>query len=257
MDIKNKNIILTGASSGIGKELLKLLSVYEGTKIVAVARHINSIPKIDNIIYPFAADVSTPDGIDSVFEYATKTTGETDIFIANAGFAYLEKLKSADWEHIENIYSLNVYSPIYSLEKMINDGNKTKMFVSTISGAGLVSLPGYSLYCSTKAALHFFMETYRYECNKNLKIMSVYPVATRTEFFDKASKTEDTPLPWPVQEPITVAKAIIKGIRKNKKEVYPSIIFRIFFPIGRALPFLFRLYSLNEKRKVKKWMDGQ
>lgn len=182
--------------------------------------------------------------------------GNIDIFIANAGFAFLERLDEPDWEHIEKIYNLNVFSPIYSLEKFVKQGKeKPKMFVSTISGAGLVSLPAYSLYCSTKAALHHFMQTYRFEAKADLKIMNIYPVATRTEFFDKASETENTPLPWPVQQPETVVRKIINGIRKNKKLVYPSLLFRLFYPVGRAFPFMLKIYSLTEQRKVKSWLN--
>lgn len=253
-DIKNKNIILTGASAGIGLELLNILSTYSGVKIVAIARHIDNLPQKEGVIYPFSADMSTQEGIDNVFDFAKHTLGDIDIFIANAGFAYLEKLNNPGWNHIENIFSLNVFSPIYSLEKLLQTGNKQKIFVCTISGAGLASLPAYSLYCSTKAALHHFINTYRYEKPKSLQITAVYPVATRTAFFDKATGEEQTPLPWPIQEAKTVARKIIKGIERGKKQVFPSSLFRIFYPIGRAFPFMLHIYSLLERRKVKKWL---
>ena len=254
MVINNKNIILTGASLGIGKEILHLLSEYKGVKIIAVARHIENIPVIEDIIFPFSADVSTKEGVDKLFAFSQQTFGDTDIFIANAGFAYLEKLEKADWEHMENIYALNVFAPIYSLEKLLEEGDKPKTFICTISGAGLVSLPAYSLYCSTKAALHHFINTFRYEKPQNLQITSVYPVATRTDFFDKATGEKDTPLPWPKQDPKIVAKKIVRGIEKGKKRIMPSSLFRIFYPIGRAFPFLLKLYSLSEKKKVSKWL---
>lgn len=256
MDINGKNIILTGASSGIGLEMLKILAGYDNVKIVAVARHTGAIPQMAGIIFPYVADVSTQDGVDKLFSFAQDTFGLVDIFIANAGFAYLEKIENPDWNHIEQIFKLNMFSPIYSLEKLIgrSDNNTKRAFVCTISGAGLVSLPGYSLYCSTKAALHHFISTYRYEKPSCLQITTVYPVATETSFFDKASKEENTPLPWPRQGACTVARKIIKGIEKNKKRVFPSLLFRLFYPIGRAFPYLLKLYSLSEKRKIKKWL---
>lgn len=255
MELKGKNIILTGASSGIGKEMLDILSLYENTKIVAVARHIENIPVKNGIIFPFSADASSKEGIDGIFDYAQKILGSVDIFIANAGFAYLEKLNNPDWQHIERIYNLNVFSPIYSLEKLVEcSASKKVAFVCTISGAGLASLPAYSLYCSTKAALHHFIKTYRYEQPENLQITAVYPVATRTGFFDKATGEEDTPLPFPTQDAKTVAQKIVKGIVKGRKNIYPSVLFRLFYPIGRAFPVLLNIYSLLEKRKVKKWL---
>lgn len=81
--------------------------------------------------------------------------------------------------------------------------------------------------------------------------MSVYPVATRTEFFDKAANKESVPLPFPQQSPDVVAEKIIRAIIKNKKKVFPSLLFRISYPFMRAFPFIGKLYSLIEKRKVK------
>ena len=256
MDIRNKNIILTGASSGIGKEMLSLLCRFENVKIVAVARHTDAIPDYDGKVFPFSADVSTKEGVDKVFEYAQNTFRQIDIFIANAGFAYLEKLENPDWNHIENIFNLNVFSPIYALEKLASvSGERNVAFVSTISGAGLVSLPAYALYCSTKAALHHFVETYRLEQKKTIQITSVYPVATKTDFFDKAAHQQNTPTHWPMQDAKTVAEKIVRGIAKGKKKIYPSLLFRLSYPLGRAFPFFLKLYSMEEKTKVKKWLE--
>lgn len=255
MNLDGKNIILTGASSGIGKEVLALLSACKNVKIIAVARHIEDIPKGVGV-YPLSADISNRGGVDKVFDYAKELLGTIDIFIANAGFAYLEKLNTPDWQHIENIYHLNVFSPVYALERLVAEsGGKAVYFVCTISGAGLVSLPAYSLYCSTKAALHHFVQTYRYEKAKNVQITAVYPVATRTEFFDKATGEENTPLPFPVQDAKIVAQKIVKGIEKGRKTVYPSLLFRLFYPLGRAFPFILKIYSRLEKSKVKKWLN--
>ncbi|MDR2955563.1 MAG: SDR family NAD(P)-dependent oxidoreductase [Prevotella sp.] len=255
MDLTNKKIILTGASAGIGLEMLLLLSKYKQVQIVAVARHTEDIPEMKGVIYPFAADASNQKGVDSIFDFAIQVLGGVDVFIANAGFAYIEKLDKPDWEHAQRIFDLNVFSPVYALERLTSiNGNSPTAFVCTVSGAGLVSLPAYSLYCSTKAALHHFIETYRYEQKRNLQLTAVYPVATRTDFFDKAASEKATPLPFPAQDTKTVAKKIVRGIEKGKKTIYPSLLFRLGYPVGRAFPFLLKGYSLLEKRKVKKWL---
>lgn len=253
MDINGKNIVLTGASSGIGLEILKLLTQFSDVKIIAVARHTENIPQKENIIYPFVADLSNQMGIDGLFDYSKKVFDQIDIFIANAGFAYFENLYSPDWEHIKNIFDLNTFSPIYSLEKLLaTKSNRKKYFICNVSAVAHVPLPYYSLYCSTKAAIHQFLDTYKYETDHNIQIATVYPVATRTPFFKKAFNTEQVYLPFLSQEPITVAKAIIKGIKQNKTKIYPSLLFRVFNYWGRIFPFLFNMYSKNEQRKAQK-----
>lgn len=255
MNLVGKNIILTGASSGIGKKVLALLCNYEQVRIVAVARNISNIPTLPDKVFPFAADLSDKEGVDAVFEYAKNTFGTVDIFMANAGFAYIEKLAEPDWKHAQDIFSLNVTSVIYSLQKLQEQGVGQKIqFVATCSAVAFVPLHAYSLYCSSKAALHQFIESYRYEQNDNLTITTAYPVATQTKFFDHASGTSSTPTPWPTQSVDIVARKIVKGIEGDRKRIYPSLLFRVFYPIGRAFPILLRMYSLLEKRKTRQWL---
>lgn len=257
MNLANKNIVLTGASSGIGKEILDQLCQYEGVKIIAVARNIGNIPNSRNNVFLFSADLSQKEGVDAVFEYAHKVFGQVDIFIANAGFAYIEELQDADWKHIEDIFSLNVTSIIYSLQKFNEQGDTNqRQFVATSSAVAFVPLHAYALYCSSKAALHQFMEAYRYEKDKNLILTTIYPVATRTAFFDHASGKKSTPTPWPTQSVRSVVRKIIRGIEKDNKKIFPSFLFRVFFPIGRAFPFLLKIYSKMEMRKTRKWLQN-
>lgn len=252
MKVSGKNIVITGASSGIGKYLTEYLSSYPGVKIVAAARREELIPQTSTAVFVLSVDVSTKEGIDQLFAFSSEKLGKIDLFIANAGFAYAEKIDNPDWKHIDEIFRLNVFSPIYSLEKFIyQNENKPLQFVTTISAVAYFPLPAYSLYCSTKSALRQFFETYRYEQKNNLVLSNVYPVATRTDFFKNAAKKNLVSLPFLSQEAQTVAKRIIEGIEHDKRNIYPSFLFRIFLPFARVLPFLIRLYALNEKRKVR------
>ncbi len=252
MNINNRNIVLTGASSGIGLEVLKLLSLYEGVRIIAVARHASSIPVKEGVIIPYSCDVSNEEGIDHLFTFTQSIFDTVDLFIANAGFAYIERLSHPDWKHIEQIFSLNTISPIYSLQKQIEyNQNSPSFFVCTSSAVSTVPLPYYALYCSTKAAIKQFMQAYKYEQSQQVHTMTVYPVATRTEFFEKATQDHSIPLPFPTQSSSTVAKAIVKGIIKDRSSVSPSILFRLFKYLGNVFPIIFRVYSYLEKRKLE------
>ncbi|AJA48720.1 short-chain dehydrogenase/reductase SDR [Clostridium pasteurianum DSM 525 = ATCC 6013] len=254
MNINSKNIIITGASSGIGARLLKKLLNYD-VKIIAVARNIDMIPNNDKVI-PFSCDISRQEEIDKLFEYAVNVFNHIDIFIANAGFAYCEEIAEANWQHTEEIYKTNVFSPIYSTEKMKEiNVNKPYHMVITCSAVSTFPLPGYSLYCSTKAAMHMFAKTYRYEMRNRGRLTLVYPVATRTNFFTRAGGN-DAPIPWPVQSVNIVADIIILGIKLNLKSIYPSVLFIIGSIINRIVPILFpicsKIFSINFYRWLKK-----
>ena len=260
MKISNRQIVLTGAGSGIGQALLVKLANFS-TKIVAVDIDKERLKSaIQNIPFPkaeiaiFAGDMSSKNSIDELFDYSINAIGGIDLFIANAGFSYYGKIAEPNWQEIDKIYKINVFSPIYSAEKMkdINSDENYKVVI-TASAMSLMALPGYAIYSSTKAALHRFAEAYRFELSDPSSLTLVYPIATRTRFFEVAG--ENIPVAWPLQEPEYVAKRVIKGIEQDKMSIYPSPLFKNTLLLERFLPFLRTIVQNQENRKFKKWLD--
>lgn len=244
--MKGKKIVITGSSSGIGAALLRLLSA--DNEVFAVSRNISKIVECKNI-KAFSCDISNPNNIDLLFDEAIKFLGHIDIFYANAGFAYCEKIQRADWKHIGDIFDTNVKSVFYSmlrLKEICKD--KPFKFVITASAFSYISMPGYSLYCSTKFALKGFADAYRYELDNSQKLIMVYPVATYTEFFNVAGSDK---MLWPRQKPETVAKVMIRGVEKSRKNIYPLFFFRVLLFLNRILP-LFKIYIKLEGSKFQK-----
>jgi short-subunit dehydrogenase len=261
MNLHHQRIILTGAASGIGKALLERLATYD-SQIIAVDLElakletaIASIPKPTTRITVYACDLGQQANVDALFDHAVQTMGGIDLFVANAGFAYYEKIETPDWKRLEDIYRVNVFSPLYSVEKMhALNGSKPYGVVITTSAMGKLGLPGWAVYASTKAALDRFAEAYRYELHSNVLLTLVYPIATRSNFFSRAG--EKTPVPFPSQTPEWVAAAIIRGIERNQREIYPSILFHIAWTLNRILPMGW-LIRQNEARVLQRWLRGK
>jgi uncharacterized protein len=261
MDIGGKRIILTGAASGIGKAVLERLAAYDA-QIIAVDLNAEKIettvkaianPRAE--ITTYACDLGQQANVDALFDHAVQTIGGVDLFIANAGFAYYEKIETPDWKRIEDIYRVNVFSALYTLEKMrALNGDKPYGVVITASAMGKLGLPGWAIYGSTKAALDRFAEAYRYELGANVLFTLVYPIATRSNFFNVAG--QKTPVPFPSQTPEWVAGAIVRGIERNQREIYPSIIFRTAWILNRILPMGW-LVRWNEARVFKRWLKNR
>lgn len=253
MQIDGKNIVLTGAASGIGRALLGLLAQFPA-RIIAVdkdAGRLKDFAAGRAEVIPYACDLGQPEAVDALFEEAIHKLGGVDLFIANAGFAYYEKIDSADWAHIEQIYRVNVFSPLYALEKMRNlNSRRPHKVVITASAMSFLGLPGYALYSSTKAALHRFAEAYRYEMDDPTSLMLVYPIGTRTDFFSAASQAHPAPQTWPTQTAEQVARAILRGIQHDSRSVFPFGAFRLFL----ALPFLGKLEQAIQAWRLKKWL---
>lgn len=248
MDINNKRIIVTGASSGIGRETVLQFLKFKNVKIFAVDLNKEHIPKEVSIM-PYEMDISKPKNIEIMIDAARNWMGGIDIFFANAGFAYYEKISTPNWERISKIFETNVFSPIYTLTVLNAKQVEPILFITTASAMSHLPLPGYALYSSTKASVHSFMEAFRYEMNPQNRIMVVYPIATRTKFFDTAGN--QVPVPFPSQSTETVARKIISGIKWNKNRVYPSMIFSLMQVLDRFLFVPLRIYQWIEGIKMR------
>ena len=251
MELFGKNVVLTGAASGIGAELLRSLCKANANVVAADLNTVDLTPEYTNT-WAYQVDLSQKKEVDELFEFAREKMGHIDVFIANAGFAYYEKIQGACWQRIENIFQTNVFSPLYGALKMatLNSGREFSVVV-TASAMAKVPMPGYALYASTKAALDAFAAAYRMEADDG-HLLLVYPIATRTGFFDKTGS--NPPIPWPTQSPERVAASIIDGIRNKRKSVVPSKTFQCMRLANRFLPGLFPIYLKWERFRFNNWL---
>ena len=208
-------------------------------------------------IISYRCDLSDQGCVDGLFDHAAEAMGGVDLFIANAGFAYYEALGRADWSRLERIYQVNVFAPIYAAVKMreLNPARPYKV-VMTASAMGLLAIPGYALYGSTKAALDRFAEGYRLELDDPARLALVYPIGTRTGFFATAAEVA-APQPWPTQDAERVARAIVRGIERDQRSIYPSRLFQLILLADRFLPFVRRIEQRIERRRFRRWLAGR
>ena len=173
--IQNQTIVITGASSGIGKTMLEMLAAKENNnRIVAASRSIGKLEGFGDNVTLFPCDLSTQAGVDALFAKAEEVFTKIDILICNAGAPYYERSDSEEWGRIERIFSLNTFSCMYSYSKYLNHLNgRNGRLMFTISAMGEMALPGYALYAATKFAMKGFQQAIRLETPKNLKITCV------------------------------------------------------------------------------------
>lgn len=214
--INGKTIVLTGASSGIGLEVLKLLVEGTDNRILAVSRHADRLEGFAPNVIPFVCDVSTPEGVEAVFARAEALLGKIDIFYANAGFPYYERYNYADWERVEAMFRTNTFSPMYTYSRYLKhlDGRHGHLAI-TVSAIGQMSMPGYAVYSASKFATQGFQQAVRVEKPDTLKMTTLYPVATDTNFLVVANDAEFEK-PFPVQKPEVVARKMVAGIEKGR-----------------------------------------
>ncbi|MBO4338559.1 MAG: SDR family NAD(P)-dependent oxidoreductase [Clostridia bacterium] len=256
--ITNSNIVLTGASSGIGLETLKILAKGEGNRILAVARTAEEkLTDFGENVLAFNVDVGSEESVDRIFEKADELFGgeKIDIFYCNAGFPYYEEFNYADWDRVKVMFDTNTLSPIYTYSKYLEhlDGRNGKL-AFTVSAIGQMAMPGFAVYSATKFALHGFQQGIRLEMPKNVTLTCLYPVATNTNFFKVANPVEFEK-PFPVQQPDVVARKMVKGIEKGKKTVSPCFLFALSKVLMGICPPVRTFYWYLEKRKLERFKE--
>lgn len=252
--ITGKNIVLTGCNSGIGLEVLKIF-VKDGNRVLAVDKNIDKISEFpsDKVI-PIQTDVSTPEAVDAIFEKAESEFDFIDIFYANAGYPYYEEFNYVDWDRVAAMFETNVYSPIYSYSKYAQYLNGRKgIYAITVSAIGTMAMPGYTIYSASKFAMHGFQQGLRLELPSNIQLTCLYPIATNTNFFVTANSKVDFKKPFPVQQPDLVARKMVEGIEKGKKEVSPSMLFSFAKQLMKFVPPVRTAYWAFEKQKFKEF----
>lgn len=262
MRIDHSHIILTGAASGIGAATLTRLS-RRPCDILAVDRDeprllatLDRLAAAQARIVPCTAHLGMRAEVDRIFEEALHRLGPIDLFIANAGFAYYERLERADWRRMEALLDVNVISPLYSAVKMGElNADRPHRTVIVASAMGRLAIPGYALYSGSKAALHRFAEAYRLELADPTSLTLVYPIGTRTRFFN-SDGGRAAPHPWPTQSAEQVARALVRGVEHDQKDIYPSSLFRLVLLADRCLPFVRRIEQAIEGVRFRRWLRG-
>ena len=254
--IRGKNVVITGASSGIGKEVLdRLADPAHGNRVLASSRTIEKLKGYGSNVTLFNCDVSKKEGVDRLFEKAESLFDKIDLVIANAGAPYYEKFDYVNWDRIENIFNLNTISPIYTYSKYLEHLNGREGHIAfTISAMGEMAIPGYALYTATKFAMKGFQEEIRLEAPKNIKITAVYPVSTATNFFNVGGNGIDVGRPFPVQKADLVAERMINGIEKAKKHIYPCRIWKPSKLLMSVVPQVRSAYWSIEKNRLRRFV---
>ena len=234
MDFKNKVVLITGASSGIGKqtaiEFAKL-----GSSIILVARRKNKLEQVENELKQFnvntlvcTCDVSKKDQVEKMSKIVLEKFNSIDILVNNAGFAIYGSVYDLSINDIESQMETNYFGMIYCTKNFLPLmlEKKSGHIVNVASVAASFGLPGIASYCASKFAMLGFSEGLKHELSgTGVGITVVSPIMVKTNFFDHPS-FEKMPKYSPTSlNSKTVAKVIVKAANSSRLEIItPSIV---------------------------------
>ena len=234
MDFKNKTILITGASSGIGKETAIEFAKL-GANIILVARRKDKLEQVANELKKFnistvicQCDVSKKDQVKEMSKTVLEKFDSIDILVNNAGFAIYGSVSDLTIDEIESQMETNYFGMIYCIKNFLPSmlDKKSGHIVNVASVAASFGLPGIASYCASKFAMLGFSEGLKHELkNTGVGITVVSPIMVRTNFFEHPS-FENMPKFSPMSlSSKTVAKAILKAANSPRLEIIvPSVV---------------------------------
>ena len=240
-DIKNKVVVITGASSGIGAVAARRL-VARGAKVVLAARredHLKALVKElgDNAIYVLT-DVSKRADLDNLIRCAIARFGQVDVLWNNAGIMPLSFFEEGHVEEWDRMIDINVKGVLYGinavLPHMLERGKGH--ILSTSSVGGLKTSPGIGVYSGTKFAVRAIMETLREELAQTIKVTTIFPGATQSELGHDITSPKIKSLygnltGMPRMEEEAIANAVIYAISQPDNININDIVLR---PLGQT-----------------------
>lgn len=250
LNIKDKVVVVTGATSGIGKACVEVFG-REGAKVVAVGRNVEKLTAVDVDwsaqgldFITVKADVAIEDDNRLMIEKTIAHYGKLDILIVNAGIsmrAMFEDLKLNVFKHVMDV---NFYGAVYATKYALPylfESKGSILAVSSINGHR--GTPARTAYTASKFAMEGFYESLRTEVMKRgVHILVVSPGFTGTNIRNIALTPDGKPQgesPRDEKKMMTaeaVAKAMLVGLKHNKRHIVLTTMGKLVVFLNKIMP---------------------
>ena len=256
-NLEELRIIITGASSGIGRATAIALSAYN-IRMVLTSRHKDALTAVANeitsknencpkpVIIP--CDLTNSKDIQDMINTSKYVLGRIDVLINNAGWGVYGKSELFTMSDFRQVMEINYFGTLQcmfdTIKLMKQQGHGHIINISSV--AAIHGVPYLSAYSASKAALSTLSQGLRAELNEsNIKISIVYPGYTQTNFFKNEKKVGSAVRPkGKYMSPEKVAKTIINTLKKGKKD-------RVLTIEGKLLAFCNNLFPDLVERVMK------
>lgn len=186
--MNTKTYIITGATSGIGKALIKILA--QNNIVFAGYRDKSKLEDLTSIsanIYPFYIDYAKPETIKFAAEYLKSKCTKVDTLINIAGCVVAGPVEKIEMNEIRRQFDVNVFGHLEFTKELMEVLENSKIInVSSMASFGI--FPYISPYCASKRCLDMFFNSLLIENKKNLQIISIKPGAIATPLWGKSIK---------------------------------------------------------------------
>jgi uncharacterized protein len=229
--LQGKNVIITGASGGIGAEMARL-AARQGANLVLLARSVDKLQSLKaeleqsykvSIIVK-SLDVANTDAITDVFNEVMAEVGHVDILVNNAGFGVFRHAHEANLDEIKAMFEVNVIGLMACTSLVLPSMRRrgSGHIINIASQAGKIATPKSSVYSATKHAVLGYTNSLRMELRGvGIFVTAVNPGPIATNFFEIADEqgTYVKNIKRFMLKPEYVAKQVVERMMTNTREI--------------------------------------
>jgi short-subunit dehydrogenase len=246
MNVKDRVVLITGSSSGIGWETA-LAFAEKGSLLAVAARSEDKLHQLADIIsskggscLTVPVDVTDTESVRRMAERVKEHYGRIDVLVNNAGFGIFSPVLEAKLSDIQEMMDVNYFGVVRCIQAVVPymvDQNRGHV-VNVASMAGFVAAPTHGGYSATKFAVIGLSEALREEVrDSGVKVTTVNPGPTNTPFFDKADLSKMPKVAQKfMRKPEEVAQAIVRAVEQEIPQVMvpgsiaPLVKFKALMP---------------------------
>ncbi len=266
MDLSNKTVIITGASSGIGKSLAQEFAKHRANLVLG-ARQIGILHELgQNLekqyqikVLPVQCDVTSEEECANLISQAVKTFGAIDVLVNNAGISMRALFNDTDVKVLKSVMDVNFWGTVYCTKYALPEILKSKGTIVGVSSiAGYKGLPGRTGYSASKFAMNGFLDALRVENLKTgIHILTASPGFTASNIRNTALAADGTPQGESTlheEKMMTadeVAAKIVKGVETGARTLVMTSQGKLTVLLNKFLPGLLDKLVYNTIAKEK------
>jgi short-subunit dehydrogenase len=234
MNVAGRIAIVTGASTGIGRETAREL-IQQGASVVLASRSRRKLEALAEELAPLPGatlviptDVTEHLAVEALARRTVEVFGSIDILVNNAGSGLFAPIAGGNLENMRRLFEVNFWGAIHSIQATVPymQTQRRGHIVNVSSIAGYVAPPHMGIYSATKFALRAVSDALRVEvAGSGVKVSTIYPGLTQTSFTENMLQEVPAPAIPPVVRwatSATVANRIMQAIRWGWRDVFVS-----------------------------------
>jgi short-subunit dehydrogenase len=258
LELEGSSILVTGASSGIGRELARQLAD-RAKVLILVARRKDRLHELATEllekesrlqVITIACDLADRRATDDMLARVEAEVGSLDVLVNNAGLGDFGLFEQTPWRKVQQLIDINITALTYLAYKILPGmiARRRGGILNVSSGFGLHMLPGFSVYSATKHYVTALSDGLRYEAHgTGVVITQLCPGPVKTEFEEVATSQgapAKTPA-WLEISPQRCARAALRGFVAGRAMVIPGLLIPALLALGAVTP-----------RFIRRWVYG-